>query len=860
MTIMTEGLIGRDRECASINAHLDAGRGVLLIGDPGVGKSFLARRLATVRAGQVEMISGTIPARAIAFGAVAQLLGPIAAEATEAVVMQQIVDRLERFVDDGGLVVVDDIDLLDDASRAVVSLLSGRVALLATARSDESTDPFVVGLWKDQRLQRIDIGPVDRDASDTIVEMSVGGAIDDALALELWRRAAGNPLLIRELCSAGIGSGAIEHSSDASCWTLVGELRGGRRIVDLIRSRLDELDDDLAAGLLAVVLLDPLALDLADRMCRSASLDELARRRLIVETTFGDQVAFRPAHPIVTEAVLASASPGRLDRLADDIAAAEASSLSPGDARKVSTALLLAGRDPGPATATSGATAALAAFDYAQAEQLARVATSGDGALASADRFTARLLLGRALAGLGRIEEATTELERATALATDRPQRTEAVQALAELLMFPAARPHEAIDRLTQLLDDIGGDGDTSSIRLQLALAYGVVDELRTADRLASELVNDPLLPPPALLPAMMVHTLARSISGQVDGLDAALDRGDELAHEFQTSQPLARDQLALNRVLTAHARADVSTSARLVAAARDGDDFDDRMQGPWFYIDLPALVLRGDLAAAVADSERSITLHRLSDPVGTLPMALALGGVVHAMSGDVATARALLDEAVGVGAEHQIRCRVWLAFAESWMQALDGDLTGAASTAAEAGRVAIDAWHSVWGAITAHAAVRYGEPALVRDLLGGLDAGPLVKLLGDHANADNAAAVGKRATQLGEHGLHAVAAEAWASIALADDADPLERTVAAMRSVRLGERCDGLRSPLLMQVESPLSPRQREIAERAATGRTSRDIADELFVSTKTVDNHLQAIYRTLGISSRAELAQLLA
>jgi DNA-binding CsgD family transcriptional regulator len=41
-----------------------------------------------------------------------------------------------------------------------------------------------------------------------------------------------------------------------------------------------------------------------------------------------------------------------------------------------------------------------------------------------------------------------------------------------------------------------------------------------------------------------------------------------------------------------------------------------------------------------------------------------------------------------------------------------------------------------------------------------------------------------------------------------------------------------------------------------AASGKTNRAIAAELFISPKTVDTNLGRIYRKLGIHSRAELA----
>ena len=47
-------------------------------------------------------------------------------------------------------------------------------------------------------------------------------------------------------------------------------------------------------------------------------------------------------------------------------------------------------------------------------------------------------------------------------------------------------------------------------------------------------------------------------------------------------------------------------------------------------------------------------------------------------------------------------------------------------------------------------------------------------------------------------------------------------------------------------------------VALIVAGGATNRDAAAELYVSPKTVDFHLQRIYRKLGVSSRTELAHL--
>jgi DNA-binding NarL/FixJ family response regulator len=52
------------------------------------------------------------------------------------------------------------------------------------------------------------------------------------------------------------------------------------------------------------------------------------------------------------------------------------------------------------------------------------------------------------------------------------------------------------------------------------------------------------------------------------------------------------------------------------------------------------------------------------------------------------------------------------------------------------------------------------------------------------------------------------------------------------------------------------LTPSERRITDLAAAGRQNREIAEELFVTTSTVEFHLRNAYRKLGISGRAELS----
>jgi DNA-binding CsgD family transcriptional regulator len=70
---------------------------------------------------------------------------------------------------------------------------------------------------------------------------------------------------------------------------------------------------------------------------------------------------------------------------------------------------------------------------------------------------------------------------------------------------------------------------------------------------------------------------------------------------------------------------------------------------------------------------------------------------------------------------------------------------------------------------------------------------------------------------------------------------------LAAAGGRRLGRGVAGL---------DALTPSERRVATLAAAGRSNKAIAQELFVTPKTVEVHLSSAYRKLGITSRGDLA----
>lgn len=103
----------------------------------------------------------------------------------------------------------------------------------------------------------------------------------------------------------------------------------------------------------------------------------------------------------------------------------------------------------------------------------------------------------------------------------------------------------------------------------------------------------------------------------------------------------------------------------------------------------------------------------------------------------------------------------------------------------------------------------------------------------------------------------------------------PPEDTVAAVRAVARGE---ALLNPLLVTrvlgeftrlsvqkaadnaVFAELTDREREVLAEIGKGRRNKEIADALFISEKTVKNHISNIFSKLEVNSRAEAALLAA
>nr|WP_277352206.1 LuxR family transcriptional regulator [Knoellia sp. DB2414S] len=97
-------------------------------------------------------------------------------------------------------------------------------------------------------------------------------------------------------------------------------------------------------------------------------------------------------------------------------------------------------------------------------------------------------------------------------------------------------------------------------------------------------------------------------------------------------------------------------------------------------------------------------------------------------------------------------------------------------------------------------------------------------------------------------------------------EADPLLTAArdgyAAFGARLLVERCErelkagGVRLARGERSAVDLTPQEQAVADLVAQGRSNREVADELFLSPKTVQYHLTSVYAKVGVRSRTELA----
>lgn len=867
-------LIGRQAEIASLRGHAtDTWRGVALIGPAGVGKTRLAEELVSLVARdgtEARWVAATRSAATLPLGCLAPLLPPSMDRAERA--LDSLQRAAEEIVNGAGgrrlVLAIDDAHLLDDMSAAVVGLLVDQhaVSVIATIRTGEPLADSVQRLWKDQGLERIDVPPLDRASVDELIEIVLGGPVEGATGQELWDACQGNVLFLRELLLGAKSAGLLQER--AGIWGLTSHLRAVPRLVDVVEARLGELAPDTRHTLDLVAVAGEIGLGLLCTLVDPADIDRLEARGLLRVVESGRRRNVTVAHPLYGEVIRAQLSAVRsmaVNRLlAESIEGLGARRRE--DATNIAVWRLDGGGDVRADLMIDAAHRAFFSHDDVLAERLARIALH-----AEADRPTAAILLAEILGSTGRNEEA----HQVVTDAVIRAERDEDI-GLASLhqahyLYWGLARPDDAREALaaarTRIRDHEWSD--------TLGAYAASLDQLDGRPDSALEAVAETLTHNGgrAFLMAAQAAVPALAVTGQCDDAIALASRAGEARAALgevtglgdpgmlYVSQALAL--IEAGRLDEANAVCDLGQQVAIGMRSLAGQS--------WFLLLLGRAALsEGRVATADRRFREAALLFEEQGHRAIMRWCVAGRLIALSWSGEGAVAAAaqadlecLPDRTHRMLEVDILRARAWCAWANQ-------DQVGAVELlhlAIEEGRAG---------------GSRMLEAAAVHDLcrVDGADEKTVARLEHLAASTDGQltelrwrfvagvtekdpealSAVGVRFADIGAH-LFAAESFAVAAGLLRTAGRSRDGTRAASRSAELLERCEGARSPLLTQggPASRLTRREREVASLAAGGLSTREIADQLVVSTRTVENHLHRAYEKLGVSGKTDLAAAL-
>jgi tetratricopeptide (TPR) repeat protein len=407
MALLRWPIVGRRSELEVFERALSLTEcaGLVIHGRAGVGKTRLAdecREQAAAGGHPTERVVGSRTTALLPLGAVASLLssglgrpGPDGQVHTAALFEETRRALHERHHGRRLVTVADDVALLDDVSIALLGYLAAQktIFLIATVRTGEPVPDLVTGLWRDGRVERVDLHDLSPAHLDTLLHLALGGPIEAGAGQEFWEATRGNPLYAHELVLGALESGALVERSGV--WHLEDRLPATGRLLDLVEQRIGGLSGEARAVVELLALCQPLELGYLETAAPAGVLESLERAGLVTIAVADGQV--RLAHPLHGKVVRAAMP--RLRERAILLAQAErleALSPAPGpSALRIAVWRLDAGGRPDPAVLVRGAHLARYAHDFRVVRRLLE-AVPGE----QLDSIGA-LLLGEALYELG---------------------------------------------------------------------------------------------------------------------------------------------------------------------------------------------------------------------------------------------------------------------------------------------------------------------------------------------------------------------------------------------------------------------------------------------------------------------------
>lgn len=872
------GFVGRRAELGRLLAAVSEGdgRGLFLSGTAGIGKSRLLREgVATLPTDRYAIwsVAASATTAALPFGGLVQVLPAEQPQGlSPAGILRWAVEALRQQAAGRPIVLaVDDAHLLDSPSAALVHLIARleNATVLGTLRNGEQVPLPIRALWTDDLVDHAELSPLDLADTTGLLTAILGGSPDSSSADRLWRLSEGNPLLLRELVLAALGSGELTETYGIWRWT--GRLELAPSLTDLIDSRIGRLTPGVRTVLELVAFGEPLGLELLTRAADPADVEVAEERGLISVGRDDRRLNVRLGHPLYGEVLRRQCPVSRTRRLrarlADLIEAVGKRRRD--DLLRVAVWRLDSGTAQDPALLLGAAGQAFARYDVPLATRLARAALDADGGFAAAE------LLATILMFADRPGEAVDVLDSVTGQldATDRYSRWLTVRGM---VSYWGLRQEATVEELAGRAAELTDIADQTRIRAFEAIMRLHRLDLAAAQRLACAVLDRPAAGVASRELARCTLAHLQATQGRLTLSAAAIAAVQAEAAQWRGDMPYLQLALELARGTRLMLAGDLTGIDGIVV-----DEFADLAGAGDFRLGTGYLGILQAYAARLRG--RSAEALKVSlGACAVLATSQVYAGLAHAeraqaaaLRGDVTQAAEAMADADRTHPPGMAVLYPWLEQARGTVLAAGGDLPGATKHLAElADRLRTDglAGHEM---LVLHDLTRLGQAH---------------HPVGPTCSDGSRRTVAQRLTELTEQvdgvlppllarHARAVAEESPGELlAIADEFEALELTVfaaeaaalalhrlrrrrsadAALAHDRLTDllgRCDLLRTPTLLLGQPALTEREWQIASLAAEGVVSRRIAERLYLSPRTVENHLQRVYGKLGVAGRTEL-----
>ncbi|WP_440711354.1 helix-turn-helix transcriptional regulator [Herbiconiux sp. YIM B11900] len=790
--------------------------------------------------------------------------------------VQQELDTATR----GRLWIGQDLEVLDDErlARFVQAVGSGTILPLATMSVREAPRPAIDALLRRGEVIRIMLGPLSSRELVGVAERLLDGPLETGfLPSFIPARGGADIEALEEFLRHAAGSGQLTRTEGG--WRIGATVPPSEPLRRLIHSRAARGSDigELTATLLDVVALTPgVSLTSAERIVErlqiAGEVDEALERLEeagmleIVETAVEPRLRIRDG---VVE-VLLPQSIGVLRRrrlaaaIVEVLGELPATELSAGELVAFARLSLASGRTVPTRTLVQAATTSLRAPDSAVSLQLATAAVESGGG------FEAEMALSAADAQAGNSAAARARLHRLVAAADGDAQVSGVITALTNHILVSTA-DHDALGELWSSAGPIlhvsspRANASKGFVLFALGDVIGAAELVRPAlTQLAGEEYGE----------ACFVLANSALLQGRLTEAESMLAASE--AALSQAGADSSKVQVVRANVQFFQGRG--TESLVVISAFRDGAAAAGMAaaQALCGWAVGIVMISQGRIAEAHAELRTSLAIMERLGLTGTARGVRSELATVLGIMGERATAMEVLasnaEAPPGNGSAGKIlQARGWIDAGSGRPDEAVTNFVRAADAYAAQGLYLAQVSALTDAARAGGASTVLAKTHSLADLVEGPYAAigvRLVRALADRQSPETAAAVraddlAAEFDRIGEEAAaidtHMIAAEAFSHAAELHHLAGASRDAAASarRRDEQARLCGSERLPFVrLQRPAVLSEREEELARLASSGLSNREIAEQLTLSVRTVETHLQRVYQKLGIRGRAELA----